>query len=145
MSGTASFPGVGQTKFTFAYSDWDSHGKFSADSAIHNTNPGLISLACGILIAGCGYALWRTLRKRQAALAATVFGVISAVVCIVRLANVRSAFGDPPEAVAAEFSAGGGLIIALLLSVLAAGLGGLALYTQRKGPNEIQAGFPGTP
>lgn len=134
MSATALFPGVGRTRFTFAFSDGDLRGKFSADSAIHNTNPGLIALICGIAVAVCGYAYWQTGRKIQAAVAATAAGAVSSIACILQISDVRGTFGDPPEAVAAEFSKGSGIIMALLISLAITAVGAYAIITERKRP-----------
>jgi hypothetical protein len=122
-----SFPGLGDPQFALTLSSGGTSVNGKVDSpamrALHNTNPGWIALALGIvaIVAGVAY-LW--LRQRLVvAVAAAVLGGIAAVVCLGHLLDVPGTFGDPPGLPNSSFSPGLGLVAAFVLSAILAGVG----------------------
>jgi hypothetical protein len=133
-SATVSFPGLGGPSLTLNFSEDGTsvHGKIDTPllHSLHNTNPGWISLALGIvaIIAGVAH-LW--LRQRLiVAVAVAVLGGISGVVCISHILDVRSTFSDPPGLADINFSPGAGLVAACVLSFALAAVGIIAAVIQ---------------
>jgi hypothetical protein len=133
-SASVSFPGLGDPSLTLSLSEGGTSVNGKIDTpllhALHNTNPGWISLALGIvaIIAGAAY-LW--LRQRLiVAVAVAVLGGISWVICISYILDVRSTFSDPPGLADINFSPGAGLVAACVLSFALAAAGITAAVIQ---------------
>jgi hypothetical protein len=135
VSATASFPGLGEPRISGTYSDGAIAGNMNVNSPLfqlHNTDPGWIALALGIVavLAGAAY-LWLPQRK-IAAIAVAILGCIGGVICVSHFFDVRATVGNPPNLADVNFSPGAGLVAACLLSFAVAGLGVWAYMVETK-------------
>jgi fructose-specific phosphotransferase system IIC component len=132
---TASFPGLGEPRISGTYSDVAITSNMNVNSPLfqlHNTDPGWIALALGIvaLLAGAAY-LWLPQRK-IAAVAVAVLGAIAGVICVSHFFDVRATFGNPPNLADVNFSPGAGLVAACILSFSVTALGVWAYITETR-------------
>ena len=142
-SKSVSFPGLGKPNMSVKLSGDGTTVNGNVESpelnALHNTNPGWIALALGIvaIIAGIAY-LW--IRQRMPlAVAVAVLGAIAGVLCLSNTLDIAGTFGNPPGLARSDFSPGPGLVVACVLSFVLAGVGIVAAVSQRR----AQAGHPG--
>ncbi|MBS9535765.1 DUF2510 domain-containing protein [Mycobacterium sp. M1] len=145
---TLSFPGMGSPTASGTFTDGTVSGtvtNLASSGGVFlpsNTNPGWVSLVLGIvvLIAALAY-LWLPQRKYVAAAVAAV-SASAAVLCISHLFDIRGTFGDPADVAGMDFSVGGGLAVACLVSFGLAILGTAAYLMGAKqqpgGDNRVQ-------
>jgi Protein of unknown function (DUF2510) len=115
---TALFPGVGKPSMVGNFSNGSFGGKMTVDPppTLHNTHPGWITLALGVIavIAGIAY-LW--LRQRGIlAIVVAVLAAVAGVVCVAHVFDVGGTFNDPADLAGANLSPGAGLVSACVLS-----------------------------
>jgi cellobiose-specific phosphotransferase system component IIC len=123
VSYTASFPGLGDPTVTSTYSDINVARRENFETPLHNANPGWIALVCGILAIAAGIGYLRMRQRRVLAIAVAVLGIISGVICVTYMVDVRDTFNDPANWVDANFSPGVGLVAACVLSFALTALG----------------------
>jgi hypothetical protein len=145
VSVTASFPGLGTPKVTGTYSEDATRGNLQITDpslALHNTNPGWVALALGIIALAAGAAyLWLRHRKVIGAVLAVLAGTVS-VICISHLLDLRSTFDDPPDLADIDFSPGAGLIATSALSLALTALCITAYVMNARQPQTPEDWFP---
>ena len=136
VSVTASFPGLGEPRISGTYSNVAITSNMNVNSPLfqlHNTDPGWIALALGIVALLAGAACLWLPQRRIAAIAVAILGAIVGVVCVSHFFDVRATFGNPPNLADVNFSPGAGLV-AGILPFAVAGLGVWAYIIEPK-PN----------
>ena len=137
LSARATFPGVGRPSVRMTIADDSGGAVISSDApALHNPNPGWIALVAGLALLACGIAYARNMYRTQVAVGAAVISAVAVIFCVIDLSDARSAFGDPPAVVAAEFSKGPGLVAACVLACAATALSIVAYITEWRALNK---------
>lgn len=126
------YPGIGAPRQRGTLSDSSGSITVAVGEALDTTNPGWVALLFGALALAAAVVHLARWNRKNVAAGVAASGVLLLVLCTYFLADLRGAYGDPPETVNLEFSPGFGLWALTALAIVLAGLGSASFVLEQR-------------